>query len=487
MSKGFFFNFTNTLKNNTKYYILLPFFLLFILLTILVSGNSFFWDSILLSSRYAHWFIDTNFSSFILPTGLDAVHPPTFGLYLALCWSLFGKTLLVSHLAMLPFLAGIVWQLYLISKLYFSQKTLFFVLLFVLADPTLLAQSVLVSPDIALLFFFLLCMQWILNNKRKWLALSLVLLAFISVRGMFAVVSIYAIDLYLSKLFVNKKLWFGRLIKLTLPYIPAAISVCIYLLVRYQYLGYIIPLESANWGDDYQGSDFKTVLYNAAILCWRLLDFGRIGYWLVLIFLLVRYRCTLFKPGSNATSFFLFFALFILTSLPYLLLFKQPVLHRYLMPAYIFISLAFLYILLETALTSTKHKWLIYSVVLAGLISGNFWIYPDTISKGWDSTLAHLPYYKLRSNMLSYIKQQNIPIDSIGSEFPNTRTFMYTDLNEDNRCFPQKNLKTQPYILQSNIFNDFSDSELYERRHSWILVREEKKCGVYVRLYKNPS
>ena len=50
-------------------------------------------------------------------------------------------------------------------------------------------------------------------------------------------------------------------------------------------------------------------------------------------------------------------------------------------------------------------------LLLAGLISGNLWIYPRNIAQGWDATLAHVPYYNLRIEAINYLDKNNIEID----------------------------------------------------------------------------
>ena len=153
------------------------------------------------------------------------------------------------------------------------------------------------------------------------------------------------------------------------------------------------------------------------------------------------------------------------------------------MAANIFSSMIFLYILFETGIEKKLTRW-IYFISLAGLLSGNFWIYPDQIAKGWDSTLAHLPYYKIRAEMIRYIEKEKIPINQVGTEFPNTATFENIDLNGSNIFFPEKDLQIQPYIFYSNIFNDFSDQELNDLKTNWLVIKEIKRCGVKGILYK---
>ena len=74
---------------------------------------------------------------------------------------------------------------------------------------------------------------------------------------------------------------------------------------------------------------------------------------------------------------------------------------------------------------------LLFTMAFMGLLSGNFWVYPQPISTGWDSTLAHLPYYKLRNEMLQYIDNQGIKCSDVGTAFPNWRPSKLVDLTPD--------------------------------------------------------
>ena len=121
------------------------------------------------------------------------------------------------------------------------------------------------------------------------------------------------------------------------------------------------------------------------------------------------------------------------------------------------------------------------------MISGNFWIYPDKIAKGWDATIAHIPYYQLRKKMINFIENKDISFNDVGSEVPNTEMIKYIDLSNDNRKFPLKNFDIHRYIFYSNIYNMFTDEEIDELKNNWIVEKEYKCLQVYVRLYKNPK
>jgi len=129
----------------------------------------------------------------------------------------------------------------------------------------------------------------------------------------------------------------------------------------------------------------------------------------------------------------------------------------------------------------------LYFIALIGLLSGNFWVYPDRISQGWDATLAHLPYYNLRKKMIAYIDENNIPVNETGSGIPNAYPLKYIDLSDDEREFPRKDFDKQKYIFYSNIFNDFTDEELERLKNKWQVEMKYQTLQVKVVLYKNPG
>ncbi len=69
-----------------------------------VRQDPFFWDTIQLASKHAHFFYDRGGEWAVLPPEIDSGHPPALGYYLAFLWAVFGKNLATGHWAMLPFL-----------------------------------------------------------------------------------------------------------------------------------------------------------------------------------------------------------------------------------------------------------------------------------------------------------------------------------------------------------------------------------------------
>ncbi|MFN4257292.1 MAG: hypothetical protein ACK4Q5_20010, partial [Saprospiraceae bacterium] len=192
----------------------LSFFVAVIALTWFVRDVPFFWDTVQLGSKHAHHFFENGLRWLPLPPEIDSGHPPTFGFYLACVWAVFGKSLAVSHFAMLPFLLGIAWLLVRLSPPQpphdGGSPHWFWLPLLALADPVLAGQMALVSPDVLLVFFFLLAVQQIYRPLRGgrggiWLALGILGLCLISMRGMMVAGACFVFRVLCLVFSINRK------------------------------------------------------------------------------------------------------------------------------------------------------------------------------------------------------------------------------------------------------------------------------------------
>ena len=246
----------------------------------------FFWDTIQLASKHAHFFWESNFSGIILPAEIDSGHIPSLGIYLALIWKIFGKTLIISHLAMLPFVLGIVYQSILLVRRLFSNEWHYYALVILLADATLLAQCTLVSPDVLLVFFFLMAFNNIIPKKELLYSIALAGLTLSSMRGMMCVAGLFLAEIIIyltsekvafNSMWVKKTVFFTfRSLKVSLPSIIIA---GIFFAWHYYKTGWIGYNKDMPWYTLFQPVDFKGAIRNTFIFGWRLLDFGRIFVW----------------------------------------------------------------------------------------------------------------------------------------------------------------------------------------------------------------
>ena len=447
----------------------------------------FFWDTVQLGSKHATFYFDNELALKFLPNEIDSGHIPAFGYVLAVLWKIFGKTLLVSHLYILPFAIGIAWQLNSLIKRFFKKKNIIWAMLIVVLDTTFLSQVSLVSPDIPLLFFFLFGLNSILKKKKMAIAIAFSFLFLISLRGMILTVPLFLFDLYLNGNIdlKNLKNSFISIFKTGVPYIPAAIIFIGFSWFHFEQKGWIGYHENSPWAVFFQKVGFQGMIKNAAIFGWRLLDFGRVFVWLVAFSVLVYMRKGRIKFSNQSKKLGVLFGLILIfLSIPAIIYFDLKG-HRYFMPIYFSFSLFVSYLVLELIEMTIVKKTLV-SFILIGLLSGSFWVYPRDVAQGWDSTLAHLPYYKLRKEMIDFIEKQGIKKESVGYDFPGAYPQKFLDLSKETWCFPEADLNKQEYILYSNVVNDFTNPELDELFTDWTVLSEKKSVTVELILFKNP-
>ncbi len=471
------------LKLSNRFFLILTSLIAFLLVWV-NKENGFFWDTIQLASEHGNFYYSTNFSQLLLPVELDSGHIPAFGMYIALVWKIFGRSLPTSHLAMLPFALGIVWQLNNLCKRFVAYNYIGIALLLVFIDVSLMSQITLVSPDVPLIFFFLLALNSVLKNNKPLITISIFCLFLISMRGMMLSVCFGLIDIYINigyqNLFKNEKI--KILLKRALLYLPALALFVSFSVYHYHEKGWIGYHKDSPWADCFERTNFKGFLFNIGLLGWRILDFGRIGIWIVFIWLLLKYKSQIFKDKRNHILFFIFLVLLFL--LPLNMLWAKNLMgYRYLMPIYFAFSLLTASILFSD-FVAAKLKIILTVIWLLVVLSGNFWIYPPKIAKGWDSTLAHLPYYKLRIQAIDYLNVNKINFNEVDSFFPNYYPLDVIDLNNDKRSFDNFTIENKSkYIFYCNIFN--LDDDVYDYMMSnYTSVKEFENNGIYILLMK---
>jgi hypothetical protein len=413
-------------------------------------NNSFFRDTIQLGSQHAGFYFENNFRKILLPDSIDSGHIPAFGMYIAMVWKVFSRSIIVSHLAMLPFIAGILWQLQILVKKFINNEYTGLVYLLILVDPTLLSQITLISPDVPLVFFFFLGLNCILKNRRILLSISIAGLFLTSMRGMMVSVCLLVIDV-VQNISMKKPIRdsIKSLLSRSLIYLPALLIFTSFNLYHYLEKGWIGFHDNSPWAELFKRVPFEGVLFNIGILGWRIIDFGRIGIWIVFFILIFMFRRKILTEDSRLL--FLIFATFLVL-LPLNMIWSKNLLgHRYLLPVYLSFSLLTAHLLFTLPLSERVRSALVVFWLLV-LTTGNLWIYPDKIAQGWDSTLAHLPYFKVRERTIEYLDDQNIDFQKVQSFFPFTGCIDDIDLNHDNRGFSDF-ANSAEYVVYSNVFN----------------------------------
>jgi hypothetical protein len=461
-----------------KYILYLPYLLYLGLLGISID-HIFFWDTVQLGSKHATHFYENFGQSWLLPDEIDSGHVPLFGFYLAIWWKILGKTLWVSHLAMLPFIIGIVkggieW----IRKWVAPRDTLWAAPLLLL-EPTLVAQSTLVSPDVVLMYAFIAIINLVHSENDHWCKpLLYILCALVSMRGAMILVAIFVYECFLAYTTAGHH-EHSKYFSIFKRFIPAAIIFGAYMAFHFWVKGWVGYHQASPWAPCFQRASAAGMLKNIGIMAWRMIDFGRVGLYFIAAYLIMTKKWI--WDHRN-------FKLVVLLSLMVIMLGYSFITytglqgHRYLLPLY---WVAATIIISQISTNLGQLKKLVVCISIFSLVSGHLWIYPKGISQGWDSTLAYLPYISLRSDVYKFIEQNNIQVTEIGCAYPNKSAFKFIDLKgniEDEHA--EIDLLRNQYILYSNIYNDIDKELLKSINNQFSQIYFSQKMGVEVILFK---
>lgn len=466
---------------NKKLFALLAF--LFAIVTYFFSNAPFVWDKDLLDSRQAFWFIENNFS-LVLPTALDPGHPPMVGLILASLWTLFGQNLAVGHWFMYLLTLGTIWQIIKFADYHVEKRFLILFFFIVFLDPTLLTQTIIVSSDLILIFFFLYSLNSIFYKKENHLYISLVVLALVNMRGTLTVGGIFIFHLFFLE---NKKKIQYRVREIFKFYIPSLILPIAFYIFHFIKIGWVGYHELSPWAQCYEKVGLLGMVRNTLVLGWRFIDFGRIILWLFVFYFFVREFKNI-EWDKKLKDLILLQIVMGGILLPPMIISQNLLSPRYIIPLFFVFEAFVVYLLVNTSYFNLQKKIIIGTIFILSLLGGNFWRYPEKIAQAWDSTLGHLPYYKLKKEIIDYIKTQNINFVDVASVTPDKYPLKYYYLNGTEYGFVEKKeLYDHKYIYYSNYHNEYTDSEIEELNSKWQLIKEEKSYPMFVRLYKNPN
>lgn len=459
----------------------LLFFIISVLLVYLSRDIGIFWDNVLFVSKVGNFFYSNGIFNWAeLPLQIDSAHPPFIGSYMALGWTVFGRSLLVSHLLMLPFVFGVLLQLFRTCSYFVSdKKNVFFLFFLVLADPTLLAQLVQVNPELIQMFFFFLALNGILYNNTWQKTLGLAFLGLVSFRGMMLCAGIFLIDISLHLFVRNERIQQFFTLKNILIYTLGASPAVGYLVWRLLVRGWIFTNPLEVWGNYWAytstGDFVNTIARNSVVLAHKFLDFGRIVPFALVVFTLVVKRKTEIFRQNTSLIIILVFSTFVVVIVS--LLAKNPMGHRYFLPSYIAMALICFNILKEY-----KYQKPIYIVVVVALLTGNLWVYPDKIAQGWDASLAHIPYWDLRTKAIQYLDENDILINDTETFFPNYNSIDEIEHNGDFRKMKGFTGNSN-YVVYSNVYN-VSDEVIDDLRANYTIVQSFEKMNVRVEILK---
>lgn len=458
-------------------YKLVFFTIIGLLIFLFSNSNGLFWDNVLFGSRMGNQLYQNSIFNWYMPDSFDPGHPPFLGFLLAIAWKVLGHKLWVSHLVMLPFSIGLLYQLHKFASFYLKNNKLqFFAFLLLLVDPSLSAQFVLVNPEIITLFFFFLAINGILYDSTYLKIIGLFFLSIVSFRSMMLAAGVFTFDL-LNQLLLEKKRFRTILsIKFVTTYLIGSIPGITYVVWRLMTKGWLQTHPESPWAELWHFVDLEMFLRNCVVLGHRYADFGRIFILLFLLISFLKFRKVIFtKEIKQLMLLAIASVIFIVVTS---LLATNTMGHRYFIVSYLALGLLAFVII-------SKHysfKKIIYIVLIGGLVAGNLWIYPRDIAQGWDASLAHVPYHSLRIKALEYLDENDIKIEETASFFPNTSRIDDVDLSGDLRQFEAYNGHNK-YFFYSNVYN-LNDATYENLDNNYDIIKKFEKCRIHIYIYK---
>lgn len=452
-----------------------------ILIGIVGWNTGLFWDNVLFVHKMSIPLIENGiFAWGSFPLQVDSGHPPFIATYMTFVWSIFGRSIHVAHIVLYPFVLLFIWELLQISQALFKSKKFGLIATtIILADPTVFSSLMYVGIEVFVLSFSALAIRGIIYNDAWRKTIGLMLLGVSSLRGMLLCAGLFLWDLAV-KLFV-KRYTIKQLCswKSILPYIIASIPAVTFVFWRLLYKGWIISNPISPWGNATGFESITDFLINFArnivVFVQRITDFGRVIIWGIVISLLYINRAKI--KSNDKIIKILLFVLFSCSPIVIIsLLIKNPMGHSYFL--LIYIGLIFLFV--ELVKNLKWHK-IVYTLAIGVLLLGNLIVYPPHISQGWAASLASLPYWQMRNEVLSYIDTHQIPREKVLFYFPFGTCADDIELNNDTRAYA-KDINSALYFVDSNVCN-FDDATLKNIKQYTPIFHTEKK-GVYITLYK---
>lgn len=445
----------------------------YVLMCLFFMNNQFFWDTIQLGSKHAHFYYSNDLRWEFLPDEFNSGHIPAFGYYLACCWTLFGKTLVVSHVAMLPFV--IVFLVFLKKVIAILQvedsKVPLLGIAMVTLDPTLVSQCSLVSPDVVLVAFLFVLIYSILSTKHLFIVIGSIGLCLISIRGMYCCGLLMCYAMYSSK----------RVVKVVLASLPALCITGMYYVLHYIDAEWVGVHDDSPWKASLTLTSLKMVAYNVGLICWRLLDFGRVVWWVaLLVYIGWKSKAKALLSKQETQLALLFLLGFVLLTAPFVSLTA----HRYYLPVLLLILLCIVLLVANIACLSNTGKQLVFGGFIVSQLIGHLFLYPPFVSQGWDASLRYLPVLDLFEQVDEYISDSQISCSEVGTLFPLRGNVDYRNLRENNCSYSTLDLSENRYVIYSNVMNDFTEIDFQYLQANWKQSKRWSSLGIECILFE---
>ncbi len=440
------------------------------LIWLVVKNDPFFGDAIASTSKAANYIYDNNLRTIFYPQDADPGHPTFYAYTLAALWKLFGRSLWVSHLYSCFWAVLLALSFRRIATLLLPPEHANITTVLVLVFPTYLSQSAMMLNTLALMTFFLVAVYAVFVNNKWLLLCASILMCITHLQSVFLLLSLACFDVYRNTSLLKTLpflIWFkNRFVIYTIP----ALVFAGWLGLHYQHTGWL--LVSPQYADVEELNTVSEYLKAILLIGWRLVDYGMLPFYLVLIMVW-------FKQKEQRTEIGQWFVLILPCCLAMSVFLSNTIGHRYFM--------AFAMLMILAAVTAIQYmrpmgKLMLYIALGLSLLAGNFLYYPGKILG--DATLAYRNYFSIEQQL-----QQEYPGTVFYSHAPlaNASRFRYLDTTGlQIERINETPFDSLPAILQSNVNAEFTQSEIDSLTTNWY-GKSYENGPVYVTVFFNPK
>ena len=422
-----------------------------------------FWD-MYGQVKTADFYLQTYFYE-LCPNGngfTDNGYFPLYPVYLALLCKLLGFQLWVVHLSVLPFIAGMLYQLQVFSRRFLSERKTALVLCLSLLHPALEAQSIYFSSEIAFVFLALCLLNNLIDKHGSYIVLSATALCLLNFRALPWVSLLFLYEVFGKK---QKSAWY-----LILPLFFSLAWMAFHFL---HYGWFFVNPEN---------EEHRTLLGikgMAGNFFWCLLKLSDYATIIVLIFtgMLCYQEKKIREPQ-------LYFLLAILATISFLIPLSNPISNRYFLFCYVLSLPVFVH-----SLSGYPRKKKVVFVILYALflVQSNWVSKPNKYGNAWDCTLQSLSYFDIRKELDAYVMHEKIAPADVAAGFQLYFKDAYYLMNKNPKEYAllsDTEMQDTPFIAESNICNNYSAARLRYLEKNYDLIKTFCKGSLYIKLYK---
>ncbi len=431
---------------------------------LVVKNDPFHGDAVTSTAKVALNIYDNNLQTIWYPPLADPGHPTLFPYLLAVCWTIFGKSLWVAHALIILIGFCTILVLRKIALLFTTETKANTAVLLSCMYSVFVAQQALLLNTPLFFLWVLLCLYSLITKRTVLFIVSSVLMEITHLQANFFLLAfgfIYAYQCY------ETKQNFGTFVKNGLMlFLPASITLALWLWAHQMHFGW--AFLSPNYTEHNNIKGAGQFIQSVFLIIWRLVDNGMLIPYMLFIYVWA-------KKQINKKLFIYTAIILLVNSICMAVFLYNTIGHRY------FLISQFMVLLLVIA-GLPKIKWP-FITMMASLLIGNYMYYPGKVIA--DSNLQYRSFFAIEKRIMhdfgDSLFYSYAPISTGGD-------IRYLDKQKGLNIQPLNdlNMDALPMLLQSNVNAEFTKPQrdsLYKNWHGHTY----EQGAIYVNVFLNPA